>query len=320
MLIDDQKKPRSVDDLGLMGVRGSSTHYAIVEIAAAVFGARVAGISILNDEQRWFYSSIGIQITGSARQKTLCEHVADSLQPIVIPDLADRAKWPEGVQEPLFPKWRFYAGTPIILDHGLTLGVLFVADEAPITPSPRAVATLDSLAGLSVDSFRLQDTMVQQQEGMLALHRQTEALERSNIELDLARKEVELASQLAKMGFWSLDVATGAFDMSPTLAAMLGASTGAATTLDSFGGFFTDEGRDSFLQKTKQAIDSDVGLDVNLPLRGPDGAAQRWLRTVARIDVGPRGKRIVGCAQDVTDEAVNRKRFEADAAAEARSA
>ena len=109
---------------------------ALTQAAAAVTGCPIALVSLLDGDQLWFKSRIGIASTHAPREWSFCAHAVET------PDLMevrDAIKDPRFASHPMVtgaPNIRFYAGQPLSVD-GVAIGSLCVVDTRPrsLTPS-----------------------------------------------------------------------------------------------------------------------------------------------------------------------------------------
>ncbi|MEI9951274.1 MAG: protein kinase [Pseudomonadota bacterium] len=127
----------------------------VVQLAADICGTEIALITLVDADRQWFKARVGVHQTGTARDLSFCGHCINDRQPMVIEDtLSD----PRFVDNPLVtgdPHIRFYAGVPLLVDEGSSIGALSVADRSPRTISPRQVASLQRLAAQVARELRL---------------------------------------------------------------------------------------------------------------------------------------------------------------------
>lgn len=118
----------------------------IARLAADLCGTEIALITLVDAERQWFKARVGVEQTGTARDLSFCGHCINDRHPMVIEDtLLD----PRFADNPLVtgdPHVRFYAGVPLLIDQGSSVGALSVADRTPRRITPRQVASLERLA------------------------------------------------------------------------------------------------------------------------------------------------------------------------------
>ena len=116
----------------------------ITFLASSICQVPIAMVTLLDNEKAWIKDPVGFDIQFACREDTFCTHAILQKEVFVIEDTwIDYADNPYVVGEPYI---RFYAGAPIIDDHGNALGVLCVMDDKPRKLSQRQTLALESLA------------------------------------------------------------------------------------------------------------------------------------------------------------------------------
>ncbi len=298
-----------IAELQIAGTRGATTLFRVAELASIVTGARYAAVTVVDDDTRWFYAEIGFRREKSALAGALCRLTVEGFAPVVFPDVPLEPRFSGGLIdgapiEPDFPDLRAYAGVPIVYDNGVAIGTLFVADDAPRPFSDRELTVLQGLAESAVDSFRLVESLQHQQRSVLEAHAQRLEIERSHRELQRTQKHTEMAAELANVGFWSYDVDAAVLQTSPSFRRVSGLRA-ETVSLEDFVAIFDADAQATFRNNVDVALSSGESFDIELPLAPRAGRKQGWLRTSARVEREPGGRRaprrLIGCSQDVTE-------------------
>jgi diguanylate cyclase (GGDEF)-like protein len=121
----------------------------ITRVARRALHVPVAAISLLNDDKQWFKSAAGWGISELPRDQAICRLTVEGSELLVIPDtLADPrvAKLPivEGA-----PRFRFYAGYPLVDEHGNVVGTFCVFDLRARELTPAERQTMLDLAAMT---------------------------------------------------------------------------------------------------------------------------------------------------------------------------
>lgn len=126
----------------------------IVAVAAALFAAPYAVISLVDADRQWFKASVGIDVAETPRASSFCAHGILTDGALVVPDAREDPRFHDNPLVTDAPHVRFYVGQPLQLAGGQTIGVLCVIDvEARPDPAPTQIAALAALGRLTVDAF-----------------------------------------------------------------------------------------------------------------------------------------------------------------------
>lgn len=124
----------------------SKEYQEIVDLAAELCEKPVAILSLLDEEINWLKVRSGVNINVMPRETSFCQHVINGNDLLVIEDATKDGRF---IDNPLVytdPKIRFYAGAPITISSGLTIGTLCLFDLKPNDISPYQKKTLKILS------------------------------------------------------------------------------------------------------------------------------------------------------------------------------
>jgi GAF domain-containing protein len=127
---------------------------AIARTAARLMRTPTALISLLDVERQWFKARIGIELSETPLRQSFCRYAVAAVAPLVI---LDAARHPTFADNPLVTQpggIRFYAGAPIVLQDGATIGTLCVIDsvarEGCAPEDLEALSDLASVVGMLI--------------------------------------------------------------------------------------------------------------------------------------------------------------------------
>jgi len=124
-------------------------------LAQRFYGADLAFIGFIDADTQWLKSvtssAIGISVE---RQKSFCQFVISSGEPLIVSDLHTDERF-DG--HPAVPQLslRFYAGVPLIVPPGVTIGTLCIMRHEPGIPDGFDIGVLQKLAAIAVDEIEL---------------------------------------------------------------------------------------------------------------------------------------------------------------------
>ncbi len=127
----------------------------ITALAARLFDAPIAIVSIVDSDRIWFKSHHGLDAEEIGRDPGLCASAILGDGPWLVNDAKGD---PRTLANPLVAGefgLRFYAGIPLRTEDGYNLGTLCVIDHEPREVSDALVATLTDLAAVVMDEMEL---------------------------------------------------------------------------------------------------------------------------------------------------------------------
>ena len=105
---------------------------ATARVAAAVFGAPIAYVALIDPNRLWFKAGVGIDLEVLERDFAAPARALTQAEPLrVIEDLQHDARWHANALVTGGPKLRFYAGANVVDASGQTVGTVAVLDVQP---------------------------------------------------------------------------------------------------------------------------------------------------------------------------------------------
>ncbi|CAN7523808.1 PAS domain S-box protein [Phenylobacterium sp. LjRoot225] len=253
----------------------------ITKLAAHIFQAPIAIVSLLDGERQWFKARIGLEIT-AAPPDAFFSHVLE-LPPNGVMVVEDARQDPHFAVSPLVtgaPFVRFYAGAMITSREGRHLGMLGVIDTVPrARPSDAELDCLQSLARRVVDQ-----------------------LEGGRAERDLAeqRRLLTMTEAMSAVGHWRLDLKSGAITWSDEIYRIMGCRPEGLDTGNLQALFETSA--PEALTDFHKAVNARTSYDEHRRVRRPNGEF-REVHTRGVCEFDERGEVIgfLGVVQDITD-------------------
>jgi serine/threonine-protein kinase len=118
----------------------------VARLAADLCETEIALITLVDADYQWFKARVGVEQTGTPRDLSFCGHCINHRHPLVVEDTLLDPRFSDNPLVTGEPKLRFYAGVPLLVDEGSSIGALSVADRRPRTLTPRQVQALERLA------------------------------------------------------------------------------------------------------------------------------------------------------------------------------
>lgn len=126
----------------------------ITRLAAAMFRAPIALISLVDQNRQWFKSCIGLSARETGRDISFCGHAILNNQVFVIPDAREDTRFADNPLVVGEPYIRFYAGKPLKNDSQHNIGTLCIISPEPRNFSAQDIGLLEDLGRIAEEVFR----------------------------------------------------------------------------------------------------------------------------------------------------------------------
>jgi EAL domain-containing protein (putative c-di-GMP-specific phosphodiesterase class I)/GGDEF domain-containing protein len=103
----------------------------ITQLAARLFKAPIALISLIDEQRQWFKARVGVEVAQTERKDAFCAHTILRHDVLVVPDATLDPRFKQNRLVLGEPNIRFYAGSPLRTRSGVPLGSLCVIDTKP---------------------------------------------------------------------------------------------------------------------------------------------------------------------------------------------
>lgn len=130
-------------------------------LAAYICQAPIAVVTFVDADRQWFKSEVGLGVSETPRNVSICTHAIRNKDILIVPDLMKDERF---VHNPLItgePHLRFYAGVPLETNDGFALGTICVLDTQPRELDEQQKAALRSLARQVMALLELRRSILQ---------------------------------------------------------------------------------------------------------------------------------------------------------------
>ena len=157
---------------------------ALVRTAALVCGVPIALLSLIDAERQWFKANVGLPSAAETpRDVAFCAHAVLGTEVLEVSDATLDSRFAENPLVTGAPAIRFYAGAPVRIDGGHSIGTICVIDHEPRELDSTQRQVLECLAvaaGRALESRRagiaLQRMTRENEEQMRRLYERTPAM------------------------------------------------------------------------------------------------------------------------------------------------
>jgi GAF domain-containing protein len=104
---------------------------SITAYAQHRFSVEIALVSLVDTNRQWFKSSCGLTATETPRDISFCGHAILQDDVLVVPNALNDPRFYDNPLVISYPNIRFYAGAPLKLSSGYSVGTLCIIDSKP---------------------------------------------------------------------------------------------------------------------------------------------------------------------------------------------
>jgi serine/threonine-protein kinase len=152
---DEEERLRLLRACNIIYTPAEEAFDDVAQLAADLCGTEIALITLVDSDHQWFKARVGVEQTGTTRDLSFCGHCINHRHPLIVEDTHLDARFSDNPLVMGDPFIRFYAGVPLLVDEGSSVGALSVADRRPRTITPRQIESLERLAKQVARELRL---------------------------------------------------------------------------------------------------------------------------------------------------------------------
>lgn len=128
---DDIYRLAALHALPLLDTPPEPDFDAIVQLGQSLFRTETCLVSLVDANRQWFKACIGLDVPETPRAISFCGHAILQPDVFVIPDAREDMRFHDNPVVTGAPFIRFYAGAPILLPNGYTIGTVCIFDPRP---------------------------------------------------------------------------------------------------------------------------------------------------------------------------------------------
>jgi len=160
MQIDnEQKRLEALHAFNILDTPPEEGFERLTALAASIFDVPIALVSFVDQDQQWFKSARGLDVTETPRAHAFCAHTIADTCPMIVENAAADERFCDNPLVSGEPHIRFYAGAPIVTEEGYRLGAFCIVDRQPRTLDATAVMQLQYLADCVYSELKLRQSV-----------------------------------------------------------------------------------------------------------------------------------------------------------------
>lgn len=154
---DELRRLQSLRASGLLNSGKQERFDRLTRLARTLYDLPVASISLVGENTLHVKSCAGLDVDTLPRDITFCAHTILQTDPLIVNDLRGDMRFHDNPLVTEAPFIRFYAGYPVQLPDGATVGAFCLMDHKPRAFSAHEIAILSDLAAIVEDEFKVLD-------------------------------------------------------------------------------------------------------------------------------------------------------------------
>lgn len=155
---DEIERRRALYRFNIWNTGPDPSFQRIAYLVKLVFNTKIVVISLIDENEEWFKTELGLQKRSLPRNCAVCSHVVLQRgdEPLVILDTLEDWRFAKNPLVTSGPNIRFYAGAPLKTSDGYNIGTLSIIDDSPRSEfSPRQRHTLKEFAAIAMREMEL---------------------------------------------------------------------------------------------------------------------------------------------------------------------
>jgi len=153
--MDEKERLQELHEYEIMDTQPEAEFDALTSIASQICAVPIALINLVDAERVWFKSKVGFNGQELPRSQSFCNEAIKQKELLLVEDTEKDSRFSSLPVVTHGPKFRFYAGAPLISPQGHVLGTLCILDTKPRTLTEKQQSALQELSHLVVSQLEL---------------------------------------------------------------------------------------------------------------------------------------------------------------------
>lgn len=156
--LDEEDRLRVLQSYGILDTPADKSFDTISAFAKRLFDVPIVLVSLIDRDRQFLKSCFGIDARETPREIAFCSHtILTPKEPLIVEDASKDARFANNRLVTGEPYIRFYAGVPLLPQHGSALGSFCIIDRKPRSLTPAELQNLQDLASMVEDTIKLHE-------------------------------------------------------------------------------------------------------------------------------------------------------------------
>ena len=165
---DEAQRIAELHDYCILDTAPDERFDRITALAAELYDAPIALVSLVDTERQWFKSCLGLPVRETPRDIAFCGYTILSDTPFVVENALEHPLFRDNPLVRGDPQIRFYAGVPLTGRNGHRLGSFCMIDRRPRQLAAHEILRLTKLAEIVVDELELHKAQMEAERTLAA--------------------------------------------------------------------------------------------------------------------------------------------------------
>lgn len=289
----EERRLASLRNLAVLDTGAESAFDAVARMAGQVCETPIALVSLVDARRQWFKANVGLAgVPEMPRQGGFCDQAIRGDSLMAVPDAQQDPRFTSNPLVTGEPGIRFYAGAPLRLADGATVGTLCVMDRQPRSLSAAQSSMLCALRDIVVATLEMRRSLLQQVTGAcFEIGRNRQAYEAD------FRSLVESQTDMVSLTTDNGEIVY----VNPRYAAFFGKPPAQLLGSNVYD-LVSPQDKEALQQLMRRVLDT--GLSQHGQNRVVSaGGAVRWAAWTNTLHIDPDGqRRLISVGRDITDQ------------------
>lgn len=154
--------------LEILDTEPESIYDEVTRLASHIGGTPISLVSLVDEDRQWFKSKVGLGASQTPRDVAFCSHAILGKGLFEIPDSRKDSRFSDNPLVTGEPRVIFYAGVPLEIEAGVSVGTLCVIDHQPRQLTKEQVQALECLGNQVIAYLKLRRSHRELQQVMKA--------------------------------------------------------------------------------------------------------------------------------------------------------